>query len=226
MSDELANEGAEAHLETVARQSAELVAMMEGSLKALEARSGELLASLRLAAHEQRADSAKALSEMQKISQRAAEMQKALSDQIKKMDDEWPLDLRNTAAEAGQAHAVAVAGTLAGKLAEQTRPHHERMTTAAAAMNAAARRLAWKTTLVSAAAGAGIAVAVALMTYWWVPSLDEIASRRAEVATLEKQLSGIDLANCGPKDQYRCVRVNKQLGPQGALKDYYVVATR
>jgi len=213
-------------LDALTAHAADVVAMLEGGLKAIEARSAELLATLRQAIHHVQQDSTKALADLQKIASQGEAIRKAQQELIQRIDQQWKLDLSDTAAAAGQAHAVALANEIGKGIAEQTRPSYQQMMSAAKAIDQAARHLSWKTAVVAASAGMGLVVAVAALVAWRVPTLDEIASRRAAVAELEQKLASIDLVTCGPKDQYRCVRVDKKVGPQGPLKDLYVVATK
>lgn len=213
-------------LEALAGHAADVVAMMEGGLKSIEARSAELLATFRQAIHHVQQDSTKALADLQKIASQGEAIRKAQQDLIDRIEEQWKLDLSDTAAAAGQAHAVALASKIGQGIAEQTRPSYQQMMSAANAINQAARYLSWKAAAVAASAGIGIVVAIVALVAWRVPTLDEIASRRAEVATLDRQLASIDVVMCGPKDQYRCVRVDKKVSPQGAQKDLYVIAPK
>ena len=213
-------------LDALTSHAADVVAMMEGGLKAIEARSAELLATFRQAIHHVQQDSTKALSDLQKIASQGEAIRIAQQELIQRIDQRWKLDLSDTAAAAGQAHAIALASKIGEGIAEQTRPSYQQMMSAAKAIDQAARRLSWKSAVVAASAGMGLVVAVAALVAWRVPTLDEIASRRAELAALERQLASIDLVTCGPKDQYRCVRVDKKIAPQGAQKDLYVIAVK
>lgn len=213
-------------LESLARQGADVVALMEGALKSIEARSAELLGTFRQAVHHVQEDSTKAVADLKRIAAQGEDLRKGQKVQLDRVDREWRLDLNAAAAAAGEAQAVAFASRIAVGIAEQSRPSYQKMMEAAKALDQAAKRLAWKRALVLGSIGVGAVVAVVGLVSWWVPGLDEIVQRRTELAALDRQLGSIDLITCGPKDEFRCVRVNKSVGPQGVHKDYYVVAVK
>ncbi len=213
-------------LESLARQGADVVALMEGALKSIEARSAELLGTFRQAIHHVQEDSTKAVADLKRIASQGEDLRKAQKVQLDRVDQEWRLDLKAVAGAAGEAHAVAFASRIAVAIAEQSRPSYQKMMEAAKALDQAAKRLAWKRAVILGSVGVGAVVAIAALVVWWVPGLDEIVQRRTELAALDRELQAIDLIRCGPKAEYRCVRVNKSVGPQGPQKDYYAVANK
>lgn len=89
-------------------------------------------------------------------------------------------------------------------------------------------RAAWQHAMVAV-----VAILITLLGVWWyVPSLSEIASQRAEVATAEASLADLnergarmERSICGPKKRF-CVRVDEKAGTFGnsAKDETYMIA--
>lgn len=82
------------------------------------------------------------------------------------------------------------------------------------------KALGWKHAFMTVGAILGTCMLVILSSILWIPSLDDIAERKATIAKLDKAGGGLQTANCDGK---LCVRVmSKQCG-YGDTKDYCVL---
>ena len=89
-------------------------------------------------------------------------------------------------------------------------------------LNQATNNLDWRFMLLYASAFVGAILVFFLMAFMFVPSLDEIQERRAEVASLKQQYS-LDISRCGGKT---CVKVMTKECGYGKNKDYCVIDPR
>lgn len=85
-------------------------------------------------------------------------------------------------------------------------------------LNNATNQLDWRFMAIYASAFVSLLIVFFLALFLYVPSIDEIKQRRADVAWLEQKYS-LDIKNCNGKS---CVRIMKN-DCHGANKDYCVI---
>ena len=85
-------------------------------------------------------------------------------------------------------------------------------------LNNATQKLDWRFMAIYASAFVSLLIIFFLIIFLYVPSLDEIKQRRADVAWLEQKYS-LDIKNCNGK---ACVRIMKN-DCHGTNKDYCVI---
>jgi hypothetical protein len=139
--------------------------------------------------------------------------------------------MTHAAREAGQAQAVAFGDAAASAFEEKLKASRVSLERAADTTKRAVTGLRWKIIALEAGLAAGVALAIAWLAWGWVPSLEEIRGRRAQVTALETQsqkykevMKAVDVKHCGEGDSRLCVRVDLNAGRFGPNKDYVVAA--
>ena len=108
----------------------------------------------------------------------------------------------------------------ATKTAQELKKASSEAVRAANAVKQETKALGWKHAFMTVGAIAGTCLVVILGSMFFIPSLDDIAERRATIAQLDKQGGNLDIERCNGK---LCARVMTKECKFGRSKDYCVL---
>ena len=108
----------------------------------------------------------------------------------------------------------------ATKTAQELKKASSEAVRAANAVKQETKALGWKHAFMTVGLIAGTCLAVILGSMFFIPSLDDIAERRATIAQLDKQGGNLDIERCNGK---LCARVMTKECKFGRSKDYCVL---
>jgi hypothetical protein len=211
----------------------DLTATLQAAMKVFESRLAEAASRQRLAIKEVQTDSTEALMHLKAIVSEATTMRTAVQGLSTRVAGQWKAEMTAAAREAGQAQAVAFGEVAAKAFEEKLEGSRGALERTARLTRRAVWGLRWKFIALEAGLAGGVVLGVAWLAWGWVPSLDEILDRRAQVAALEAQsrkyeqtLKAIDIKHCGDGGSQLCVRVDLNAGRFGQNGDYLLVAKR
>jgi hypothetical protein len=211
----------------------DLTATLQAAMKVFESRLAEAASRQRLAVKELQTDSTEALMHLKAVVSEATSMRTAVQGLSTKVAGQWKAEMTAAAREAGQVQAMAFGEVAAQAFEEKLKASRGYLEMAALITRQAVSGLRWKFIALEAGLAAGVVLGVAWLAWGWVPSIEEIRDRRAQVAALEAQsqkyaetMKAIDIKHCGEKDSQLCVRVDLNAGRFGPNGDYLLVAKR
>lgn len=108
----------------------------------------------------------------------------------------------------------------ATKTAQELKKASSEAVRAANAVKQETKALGWKHAFMTVGAISGTCLVVILGSMFFIPSLDDIAERRATIAQLDKQGGNLDIERCNGK---LCARVMTKECKFGPSKDYCVL---
>lgn len=161
--------------------------------------------------------------EQQKALDKAMETINRQQEQMEKLQKNLPVlatQLFQKSLEDARASLSDDMGSHASKVAGQLKKASDEAVRASQAIKKEAKTLDWKHAFMTVGAVMGTCFLIFLASMLWIPSLEDIADRRATVAELDNAGGGLQTASC---EGELCVRVmTKQCG-YGDTKDYCVV---
>jgi hypothetical protein len=209
----------------------DLTATLQAAMKVFESRLAEAAAGQRLAVKELQNEASQALMHLKAIVSEATTMRSAVQGLSTKVAGQWRAEMTEAAREAGQTQATAFGDVAATAFDEKLKASRLSLERAAGATQRAVRELRWKFIALEAGLAAGVLLGVAWLAWGWVPSLEEIRDRRAQVAELEAKsqqyaevMKAVDLRRCTETDSRLCVRVELNAERFGPNRDYLVAA--
>lgn len=108
----------------------------------------------------------------------------------------------------------------ATKTAQELKKASSEAIRAADAIKRESKALDWKHAFMTVGAIAGTCLVVILGAMFFIPSLDDIAERRATIAELDKQGGNLDISRC---EGELCARVMTKECNYGPSKDYCIL---